>query len=164
MTKQNSFSFFADMKGHLICSYCRKGTKIMNRKTNFTWGCGQTSGIPLDSVIMSGKKPRPYSYLSFYISSSMVFKFQIFLWKATLISLGLFFLSRFHIPQQHIWLTDDNLIHFQSLPHLKIQHIRHQEIFVGQMYEGNVKRGKRAVVGLKKLLISELKLGCQTFK
>lgn len=57
VTKQNSFSFFTNTEGHLICSYCRKGTKIMKSKTNFTRGCGQTSGIPLDSAISQGKSP-----------------------------------------------------------------------------------------------------------
>lgn len=79
VTKQNSFSFFTNTEGHLICSYCRKGTKIMKSKTNFTRGCGQTSGIPLDSAITSGKKPRPFFYLSSYIRISMAFKFQIYL-------------------------------------------------------------------------------------
>lgn len=131
VTKQNSFSFFTNTEGHLICSYCRKGTKIMKSKTNFTRGCGQTSGIPLDSAITSGKKPRPFFYLSSYIRISMAFKFQIYLWTATLIASGLSSSQEF-IPPRNTRAHWCNLMHFHGLPHLKIQQIGYQEIFVGQ--------------------------------
>lgn len=78
--------------------------KWTTKKNKYTWGSGQTSRIPLDSIIMSGK--------SFYIRINMVFKSQIFFVESSSDFISpVVSLRSPRILEGHM-LADDNLIHF----------------------------------------------------
>lgn len=129
------------------------------------------SGIPLDSVIMSEKIQGLSPTYHFTAELAGYSNLSLFLMESNpdLIRPILPLKSSYTLLGHISMLSDDKLIHFhRDLPHLKIQHIKHQTYLldehVKEMNNGGGGGGKEALIGLNKLLISRLKLGRQTFK